>query len=350
MAPPYAMLKQAAVDRGLFAPQPWYYFRTAAVLGLLFATGIVARPFFPHWTGVVLIAGFLGFVFVQIELLGHDIGHRQVVRSHRTPHLLGLIVGNLLLGLSFSQWVEKHNRHHAFPNHTDKDPDGDYPVLAMTPKQVKERPRFVRPFIAYQAFLFLFWLPFQPLVMRYKGIRHIFGGRSKYPAAEILLILVHVGLYGWFLKALDSWPMALTAFVVHHAVIGVYNGLVFAPNHTGMQYVDDASRQGFLQEQVMTARNVRGGFAVDFLFGGLNYQIEHHLFPNMPRNQLKRGQPLVRAFCQRESIPYYQTSLLGSYVDLFRHLHRVSAPLRQRRVSTPWRYSLRTVGVVGPKD
>jgi fatty acid desaturase len=73
---------------------------------------------------------------------------------------------------------------------------------------------------------------------------------------------------------------------------------------------------------------VRGSWLVDWLLGGLNYQIEHHLFPNMPRPNLRRAQPLIRAFCQHHNLPYAEASLVGSYAEALRHLHTVGAPLR----------------------
>jgi fatty acid desaturase len=84
-----------------------------------------------------------------------------------------------------------------------------------------------------------------------------------------------------------------------------------------------------LRRQVLTARNVRAHPVTDFWFGGLNYQIEHHLFPSMPRNQLKAAQATVRTFCQAQAIPYHETSVWQAYRDVLRHLHRVGAPLRR---------------------
>jgi fatty acid desaturase len=80
---------------------------------------------------------------------------------------------------------------------------------------------------------------------------------------------------------------------------------------------------------VLTSRNVRGSRLVDFALGGLNYQIEHHLFPSMPRPSLRRAQPLVRAFCAERRLAYSESSVFGSFVEALRHLHAAGAPLRQ---------------------
>nr|WP_216628622.1 fatty acid desaturase [Actinopolyspora erythraea] len=71
-----------------------------------------------------------------------------------------------------------------------------------------------------------------------------------------------------------------------------------------------------------------GGRGVDFLLGGLNYQIEHHLFPGMPRPNLRHAQPLIHEFCTQRGISYSQCGLLHSYAEVLRHLHAAGAPLR----------------------
>jgi fatty acid desaturase len=95
-----------------------------------------------------------------------------------------------------------------------------------------------------------------------------------------------------------------------------------------MQTVTEGNALDFLRKQVLTSRNVRGGRFVDFALGGLNYQIEHHLFPSMPRPNLRRAQPIVRDFCVEHGISYSQCGMLRSYSQVLRHLHAVGAPLR----------------------
>lgn len=82
---------------------------------------------------------------------------------------------------------------------------------------------------------------------------------------------------------------------------------------------------------MLTSRNIRGGWLTDLLSGSLNYQIEHHLFPAMPRNQLRRAHLIVRQFCEQEGVAYHETSVLGSYRELLGFLHQVGAPLRSPR-------------------
>jgi fatty acid desaturase len=137
-------------------------------------------------------------------------------------------------------------------------------------------------------------------------------------------VLAYLGAVGWLLSPLH----ALCFIAMHQAVFGLYMGCSFAPNHKGMPTIGAHEKLDFLRRQVLTSRNVRGGWITDQMLGGLNYQIEHHLFPSMPRAHLRRVQPLVRAHCARHHIPYTETGLIASYTIALRHLHDLGAPLR----------------------
>jgi fatty acid desaturase len=121
-------------------------------------------------------------------------------------------------------------------------------------------------------------------------------------------------------------PLQALAFVaVQQGIFGLYMGCSFAPNHKGMPILSREDDIDYLRRQVLTSRNIRGGRFTDFVFGGLNYQIEHHLFPSMPRPSLRRAQAVVRQFCGEHRIPYKESSVIGSYTEALRHLHAAGA-------------------------
>jgi fatty acid desaturase len=105
--------------------------------------------------------------------------------------------------------------------------------------------------------------------------------------------------------------------------------MTFAPNHKGMPH--PTGDEDYLRKQVLTSRNVTGGWLTDVALGGLNYQIEHHLFPAMPTPNLKKAQPIVEAYCQEIGVSYQKTSLIESYRQALHHLHAVGASLREPR-------------------
>lgn len=324
----YDALRQDLVRQGFFGPQPGYFLATGLSVAALLAAGLFFALWFESLAVVLAAAVVLGIASVQAEMLGHDIGHRQTLRSPRLMDAAGLVFANLLLGLSYTYWIDKHSRHHAFPNDPVKDPDGNYSVLALTHAQTATRRWIFRPLVAVQALLFPFWLLLQPYTMRLAGVQHLCRNRVRNRHAQAAALALHAVWYGLVLYALGDWTTALLFAVVHHSVLGFYNGMVFAPNHKGMAELETGAAMSFLQRQTITARNIRGGLITDWLFGGLNYQVEHHLFPTMPRNRLREAQPLVRTLCRARGIPYRSVSILQAYAELFVHLHRVSAPLR----------------------
>ncbi len=135
--------------------------------------------------------------------------------------------------------------------------------------------------------------------------------------------MVHAGIF-FVAPFLVLSPMRALAFVVvSQALFGFYLGASFLPNHVGMATVTGDDDQGFLRRQVRSSRNLSGSAFVGFLFGGLGSQIEHHLFPAMPRANLRRARPVVRGFCAELEIPYAEQSLHHAYRDVLDHLRTV---------------------------
>jgi fatty acid desaturase len=183
--------------------------------------------------------------------------------------------------------------------------------------------------VKYQAYLVLPWELLGWVSFLAFSIRFLLQKQAKYPLAEALVMTIHYILYFSLLfSLLDVWP-AVLFFVIHRALFGLYAGSVAAPNHKGMLVLDKDDPMDFLRRQVLTSRNVKAHPLTDFWYGGLNYQIEHHLFPTVPRNRLREAQQIVRAFCREHNIPYHETGMLQSYREILHHLHQVSASLRE---------------------
>jgi len=306
----------------------WYVARIGLNLALL-AGGWAAFASLGESWRQLLTAAYLAVVFTQLAFIGHDAGHRQIVRSRRANDLVGLFHANLLVGISFGWWVPKHNAHHTNPNHEDLDPDISITALAFTADQAGSKHGLVRLIARYQAWLFFPLLLLEAAHLHLASAKAILrGGHSRANLLEGLLLLVHVAVYLGALLLVLSPPQAVAFVVVQQGLFGLYLGCAFAPNHKGMPTLTEADQLDFLRRQVLTSRNVAGSRPVDFVLGGLNYQIEHHLFPNMPRPNLRRAQPLIRAFCQQHGLAYTEASLFGSYAEAVRHLHAVGAPLR----------------------
>jgi fatty acid desaturase len=305
----------------------WYAVRVGVTLALLAAGWVIFAVLGESWWQLVTGA-YLAVMFTQIAFMGHDAGHRQIFRSRRANDLVGVVHGNLLTGIGFDWWVDKHDRHHSNPNHEDLDPDISITALAFTADQATSRHGLVRLLARHQAWLFFPLLLMEAAHLHLASIKATVRGSGRANLVGGLLLLAHVAGYLTAVVLVLS-PLQAVAFIaVHQGLFGLYLGCSFAPNHKGMPTLTAAEELDFVRRQVLTSRNVAGSWFVDLLLGGLNYQIEHHLFPNMPRPNLRHAQPLIRAFCQQQEIAYCEASLLGSYAEAVRHLHAVGAPLR----------------------
>jgi fatty acid desaturase len=289
------------------------------------------------WTSFALIgdswwqlavAVFLAIIFTQIGFLGHDVGHKQFSAPRRVSDALGLLLGNLGIGLSYGWWVAKHNRHHAHPNTEDADPDIALGALAFTSRQAAGSRGLVRLLYRYQAYLFFPMLFAEAASLHVSGFRALAKRSARNRLVESVLLAGHVVGYLVVVFLVLSPVKAVVFIIVQQGLFGLYLGISFAPNHKGMPILGAADRSDFLRRQVLTSRNVKGGWLTDLALGGLNYQIEHHLFPSMPRANLRRAQPIVRDFCQQHGLPYSQASFLNSYAQVLGHLDSVGRSTR----------------------
>ncbi|WP_239076683.1 fatty acid desaturase family protein [Actinocatenispora rupis] len=324
----YAELSRRIAAAGLLRRRPGYQ---AIALGSTLALYALV------WVGFAVvgdswwqlgIAVLMAIAFTQVAFAGHEVGHRQVTASRRTAERMGLVLGNLLIGLGQGWWVDKHNRHHAHPNQLDHDPDVAPGVVRWTHDQARTTSGFQRFVTRWQGVLFLPLLTLEALNLHVSGFRSAFGRQVPRPAREGLLLALHVVGYLTALFVVLPPGKALVFLAVQQGLFGVYMGLSFAPNHKGMPVLGPDQKLDFLRRQVLTSRNVRGGVLTDWLLGGLNYQIEHHLFPSMPRPALRRAQPIVRAYCAELGVPYEEESLPRSYARALHALHDVGTPLR----------------------
>lgn len=319
---PYAELKRRVKARGLLEKQPRFYALNTLFVMSALATSLTVLVMVDAFWVQLLNAAFLAFVFTQISFLGHDAAHRQIFRSTRHNNLIGSIYWNVLLGMSNRWFIYRHGRHHAAPNEIDVDPDADMIVMSFSEEQARQKKSVLGWLVQYQAFL-LPLLAFEMIALQYASFRYLRYG--NYPWFEAPLMALHYVLYaGLAYLFLGLWP-AVIFIAVHQLVFGIYFSSVIAANHKGMPMLNGEHQFDFLHQQILTSRNVKSSPLTDFLYGGLNFQIEHHLFPNMPRNKLREAQGIVKEFCAECDTPYYETGLLQSYRDIVDALREISA-------------------------
>ena len=319
----FAELLRRVKATGLLARRPGYYWARMIVTGGLLVVGWVGFAMVGNSWWQLGVAPLLAVVFVQAGFLAHDAGHKQIFTSRRANDIVGVLLANLGVGLGYSWWLDNHNRHHANPNTDGKDPDIDFGALAFTVGQAGGRGRFARTAYRYQAYFFFPLLAFTALGLHLDSALFLARRTGSSRQWERVLFAAHVVGYAtivfWVLP-----PVKAAVFIlVQQGLVGLYLGASFAPNHKGMPILEPGDRTDFLTRQVVTSRNIRGGWFVDLALGALNYQIEHHLFPSMPRPNLRRAQPIIAQFCRERGLPYCQTTLVDSYAQTLRHLNTI---------------------------
>ena len=319
----YAELKRLIMEKGLLNKQPRYYVTQILLILALLALSITVLVLIDSLWIQLANAVFLAFVFTQISFLGHDAAHRQIFRRARYNNIAGTIFWNVILGMSNGWFIYRHNRHHVSPNEFGDDPDTDLIILSLSEEQTRRRSGLLRSLVKYQVFL-LPLLSLEMIALRYASFRYLRWKHTPYPLIELPLtavsVLVYLALPYYFL----GLGQALLFIALHQLAFGLYFSSVIAANHKGMPLVEESRDTDLLRQQVLTARNVRSHPLTDFWYGGLNFQIEHHLFPSMPRNQLREAQPIVKRFCQERGIAYRETGLIESYRDIIDALREVS--------------------------
>lgn len=330
----FTELAQEIRRRGLLRRRYGYYWTKLLAAPLAVATCLVAFVWIGDTWWQLLTAAVLAIVFTQIAFLGHDAAHRQIFVSGRWNDWISIVLGDLLVGMSYGWWRHKHTRHHANPNKLGSDPDIELPVIAVTAETAAKRHGPVMAWLrGHQGVLFFPILLLEGLSLHASSVRRVVArGRLERRWAEIAFLSIRMIGYLVLVFLVLSPGIAFAFLAVQLGLFGFYMGIAFAPNHKGMPIVPHDMTLDFLRRQVLMSRNIRGSRFLDVAMGGLNYQVEHHLFPSMPRPHLRRAAPVVAEYCRKHEVAYTQVGLFTSYAIVVRYINRVG--LGERDVFT----------------
>ena len=358
----YRDLRGKLVMIGMFKSSKLFYAYKCLSNMMMWATA-GAMVYMSDSVGVhIASALLLGMFWQQCGWLAHDFLHHQVFKRRKYGDLVGIFWGDLMQGYSMQWWKNKHNGHHAVPNlhnstatSQDGDPDIDtMPLLAWSLKQAQsfrelnadgKDSAFVKTMIKWQAVTYFPILLLARLSWLRESFKTAFGlGAStenaalemklkglQYPMLERTGIVLH---YAWVLAFSTGFGRfsvlySMAYFFIATCSCGLFLALVFGLGHNGMATYDAATRPDFWTLQVTTTRNITGGHGipqafVDWLCGGLQYQVEHHLFPMIPRHNLRKTHELVHSFCKEWGVTYHEADLVDGTFEVLHHLQKVS--------------------------
>ncbi|CAK4081887.1 unnamed protein product [Aphanomyces euteiches] len=339
----YRKLRLEVKRMGLYnASMMYYLYKSLSTLSIALIAAYIC--FNTESTAMYMVAAcILGLFYQQCGWLAHDFGHQQVFANHALNDFATMMIGNVWQGFSCGWWKNKHNTHHAIPNlHTDHDigylgdPDIDtMPILAWSFKMAKtvESGSWGVFFVKNQAILYFPILLLARVSWVHQSYKYVFQGVGpagtydplKYPLVERAGLITY---YLWNLALVYfsgmSFLQAISFIWVSQASCGLFLALVFSIGHNGMAVFDRDEKPDFWKLQVLTTRNVSGSWFIDWFMGGLNYQVDHHLFPMVPRHHLPALNVLVKSLCKQYAVPYHETGFVDGLVEVVAKLKEIS--------------------------
>jgi fatty acid desaturase len=320
----YAQLRRDVTNANVLERDYFYYLCLGIfTFGGFFLTAgllvIIKSPF-------IFIPVSLIFSFFSVQIAGilHDSVHRAVFKSPRNNDILGYFCA-AAIAFVYNSFKSTHNLHHARPNQEDEDPDIEIPFIALNRKLYDDKTGIQKQLIKYQMYLYY---PLTLLVSFSNRLGSTSYFRKNKRLSEIWwqIIVYSIGAVIWFIFPFIFFPIskALILFLLANGSMGFYLGNIFAPNHKGMPMLKKNQKLSFLEQQIITSRNIKGGTLTDIVLLGLNYQTEHHLFPECPRNKLKLITPYVKEVCKKLNLEYTEVSLIKSNKIILNELSYVA--------------------------
>lgn len=329
----FEALRTRAREAGLFeSRRGWFYGHAAWTVGLIVASvGLLVWS--PSAWPLAALALALGWQ--QCGWLAHDVLHNSVHEQRRTSELVGTLFGGVVLGFSGDWWKTKHNTHHALPNVRGVDTDIDTtPFLSFSESDLADIGPVTRWLVRAQTVTAIPVLA----AARTNWVVASFLWALRAPsvprrALELTTLALHLGWSFGMLALLPSWGLRIAFFVMAQLLSGLFIGSVFLVGHNARPMVERTDAPGFCELQCATTQNIRAPFGFTWFFGGLEHQIEHHLFPTMPRHNHKRIKNDVRALCEAHGLAYVERSFAEGLVDVARVLARVAGAARDHESS-----------------
>ncbi|CAG8434505.1 671_t:CDS:2 [Scutellospora calospora] len=321
-------LKEQFTKLGYFKSSKVYYLYKSLYNIILWSISVIILNTFGNTLPGVLTAAFVMALFwQQCGWLSHDFLHHQVFENRYYNDLVGCFFGAVCQGFDPCWWKNKHNTHHAAPNVHGQDPDIDtHPFLSWSenaltdlfdPELAREHAKAFPPWLAR-------------IMVNNQTINYfplLAFARLSWCVQSILYVLPN-GQTG----SIGNARMPVTLIEqISQAMCGLLLALCFSLNHNGMKVLteEETMNTEFFVEQVITGRDVTanslmGRWFVEWFTGGLNYQIEHHIFPSMPRHYFHKVSPIIQSLCAEYNIRYHKTTFIEGTMEVFKRLGQVS--------------------------
>ncbi|KAH6982787.1 fatty acid desaturase-domain-containing protein [Ilyonectria sp. MPI-CAGE-AT-0026] len=336
----YRELHQRIYDEGLYDCNYWAYGVECCRYVSLFIGMFVGI----HFKQYFLAAFCLGAMWHQLVFAAHDAGHMGITHSFHVDTVIGIIIADFIGGLSMGWWKRNHNVHHIVTNAPEHDPDIEHmPLFAVSHRllgslrstyyeRVMEYNAVAKVLLRIQTWTYYPFLALGRFNLYVLSWDYLIVGRgpAKGPAAwhRWLEIIGQVFFWTWFGYGVvyrmipDGWSRFTFIMVSHITSSPLHVQIVLS--HFAMSTADLGPQESFAQKMLRTTMDVDCPEWLDFFHGGLQFQVIHHLFPRVPRHNLRKTQKLVQEFCNEVGIPYALYGFANSNKQVIGRLAEVS--------------------------
>ncbi|PGH16594.1 hypothetical protein AJ79_01700 [Helicocarpus griseus UAMH5409] len=340
----FRALRQQLKDEGLYNCNYFAYLIEISRYTLL---GALSYYFLTKgWYGTS--GFFLGCMWHQLVFTAHDAGHMGITHNFHLDTVLGIIIADYIGGLSLGWWKRNHNVHHIVTNSPEHDPDIEHvPFFAISHRffdslrssyydRIMTYDAFAKFFIRFQHFLYYPVLAFGRFNLYRLSWEYLLGGQAPrrgpawwhrwFEIAGQIFFWTWFG-YGVVYRSIPDWPNRLLFILVSHVVTMPLH-VQITLSHFAMSTADLGVHESFPQKMLRTTMDVDCPQWLDFFHGGLQFQAIHHLFPRMPRHNLRRAQKMVMQFCKEVEVPYAIFTFLDGNKEVIGRLGEVAGQAR----------------------
>jgi fatty acid desaturase len=297
-----------------------------ALLCVLLAAALWLSWFGGSWLALGVGYAALALLLAQFAFMGHDAGHGSISGRAAVNGAFGRIAMTLVAGMGFDEWTARHRLHHQFCQDEKRDPDMAVAfVVSLTEASRRRKGAVGRLLTRYQASYIWLLSLFFGLSQRHLSQVAVLRELRRYRVDGAVLGL-HIALWFGVPCVLLGVPVltALLAYAIPVVILGPYVAAIFWVNHIGMPLVEKPESFSFFEHQVVTSRTITSAPGWYWLFGGLNFQIEHHLFPKVPAMRLHAVQAIVRRHFARRGIAYQGVPFWAALRSITAHLRAIA--------------------------
>lgn len=309
---------------GCFRPAPLQTAANAAFIMGCYAAAYAALLNGPGLALRTLAIAGAAFFSVQAGFIAHEAGHGAITRQRRLATLLGHVFHTLMTGLSSSYFRHIHSLHHPHCNDRGRDPDMQSRFVSMYRESALAKTGLGKWISRRQAILLWILIGLQGLTLKLDGIGYVRRHPRRTRLDQLFLVL-HFVLWLVVPAVALGAAAALVNYALVTLLIGYYVGSIFVVNHVGTRVIEPDEPISYFMQELGVTRNMGASRLCDFVFGGVNNHIEHHLFPSMPTARLRAARRITREFCRRHGVVYREMSWLEAAREVTRHFKAMSA-------------------------